>query len=78
MNSEYPCGLEQIRSRGGTNVGQLIAHWDYDGFLAGLLLPCWRLSSPLLASAARATFLCLPVYMVHQYEEHDSERSDKS
>jgi len=55
--------------------GRLIANWVYGGFLAGLLL---LLLSPILVhawpAALVATFLCLPVYMVHQYEEHDNDR----
>jgi hypothetical protein len=54
---------------------RLIANWVYGGFLAGLLL---LLLTPVLMhsvpAAVVATFLCLPVYMVHQYEEHDNDR----
>jgi hypothetical protein len=54
---------------------RLIANWVYGGFLAGLLL---LLLTPVLvhswAAPLVATFLCLPVYMVHQYEEHDKDR----
>jgi hypothetical protein len=55
--------------------GRLIANWVYGGFLAGLLL---LLLAPVLVrswpAALVATFLCLPVYMLHQYEEHDNDR----
>ncbi len=55
--------------------GRLIANWVYGGFLAGLLL---LLLAPVLvrswSAPLVATFLCLPVYMVHQYEEHDNDR----
>lgn len=55
--------------------GRLIANWVYGGFLAGLLL---LLLAPVLVDSGSAplvaTFLCLPVYMVHQYEEHDNDR----
>lgn len=55
--------------------GRLIANWVYGGFLAGLLL---LLLAPVLLRSwpapLVATFLCLPVYMVHQYEEHDNDR----
>lgn len=55
--------------------GRLITHWVYGGFLAGLLL---LLLAPVLvhswSAPLVATFLCLPVYMVHQYEEHDKDR----
>lgn len=54
---------------------RLIAHWVYGGVLAGVLL---LVLSPLLLSgwppALAATFLLLPAYMVHQYEEHDQDR----
>jgi hypothetical protein len=47
----------------------------YGGSLAGLLLLCL---TPLLThgwpGALAVTFLQLPVYMIHQYEEHDSDR----
>jgi len=56
-------------------LDRLIAHWVYGGFLAGLLL---LLLAPVLVRSwpapLVATFLCLPVYMVHQYEEHDNDR----
>jgi len=55
--------------------GRLIAGWVYGGFLAGLLL---LLLAPVLVHSwpgpLVATFLCLPVYMIHQYEEHDNDR----
>jgi len=56
-------------------LNRLVVNWVYGGFLAGLLL---LLITPILArhwpSALLATFLCLPAYMLHQYEEHDSDR----
>ena len=56
-------------------LNRLVADWVYGGFLAGLLL---LLITPILArewpQALLATFLCLPAYMVHQYEEHDDDR----
>lgn len=56
-------------------VDRLFNNWVYGGALAGLLLlslapllaPCW----PLVVFL---TFLHLPVYMLHQYEEHDDDR----
>jgi Protein of unknown function with HXXEE motif len=55
--------------------GRLIANWVYGGFVAGLLL---LLLTPVLVRSwpapLVATFLCLPVYMIHQYEEHDNDR----
>ncbi|MGA2216547.1 MAG: HXXEE domain-containing protein [Terracidiphilus sp.] len=54
---------------------RLVANWVYGGFLAGLLL---LLITPILARnwppTLLATFLCLPAYVVHQYEEHDNDR----
>lgn len=54
---------------------RLIAHWVYGGVLAGLLL---LVLSPLLiadwSTPLAATFLLLPAYMIHQYEEHDHDR----
>lgn len=56
-------------------LDRLIANWVYGGFLAGLLL---LLLAPVLVHSWSvplvATFLCLPVYMLHQYEEHDDDR----
>jgi len=55
--------------------GRLIANWVYGGFLAGLLMlfltPVLVHSWPVPLVAA---FLCLPAYMIHQYEEHDNDR----
>ncbi len=52
-----------------------MANWVYGGFLAGVLL---LLLAPVLVRswppALIACFLCLPVYMLHQYEEHDNDR----
>ena len=54
---------------------RILTNWVYGGFTAGLLL---LLLAPLITSAwppvLTATFLHLPVYMVHQYEEHDNDR----
>ncbi len=54
---------------------RLITNWVYGGALAGVLL---LLLMPLLSqswsTALTATFLLLPVYMIHQYEEHDDDR----
>lgn len=56
-------------------IKRLITHWVYGGALAGVLILCLF---PLMArpwSAALAwTVLMLPVYMLHQYEEHDDDR----
>ncbi|HEY1804212.1 MAG TPA: HXXEE domain-containing protein [Terracidiphilus sp.] len=54
---------------------RLVASWVYGGFLAGLLM---LLLTPLFVhgwpQALVATYLCLPIYMLHQYEEHDNDR----
>jgi hypothetical protein len=54
---------------------RLISSWVYGGFLAAILMLAL---SPLLLAGwplpLAATFLLLPAYMVHQYEEHDRDR----
>lgn len=56
-------------------VGRLIAGWVQGTGLAGLLLLGL---TPVLAAdwspAVLAAWLCLPVYMIHQFEEHDDGR----
>jgi len=56
-------------------LNRLITNWVYGGFLAGLLL---LMLAPVVVHdwppSLVATFLCLPVYMLHQYEEHDNDR----
>ncbi len=56
-------------------LSRLITNWVYGGVLAGLLL---LLLAPMLtqcwSTALTATFLLLPIYMLHQYEEHDNDR----
>jgi hypothetical protein len=56
-------------------LDRLAKNWVYGGSLAGVLL---LLLAPLLlrgwTAVAAATFLCLPVYMLHQLEEHDRDR----
>ncbi|MEM8570538.1 MAG: HXXEE domain-containing protein [Pseudomonadota bacterium] len=56
-------------------LARLEEGWVYGGMLAGLLL---LLLSPLLTagwdSASVMLFLTLPIYMLHQYEEHDADR----
>ena len=54
---------------------RLTQYWVYGGFLSGILI------LGLLPEFARhwslgllAVFLQLPVYMLHQYEEHDNDR----
>ena len=56
-------------------LNRLITNWVYGGTLAGVLL---LLLTPTLArgwsAALTATFLLLPIYMLHQYEEHENDR----
>ena len=56
-------------------VNRLIVNWVYGGFLAGVLLLAL---TPILTHSwpvpLVCTFLCLPIYMLHQYEEHDNDR----
>lgn len=56
-------------------AGRLRRHWVEGGFLAGLLmlvlLPAFAIGWP---APLTATFLQLPVYMLHQFEEHDGDR----
>jgi len=54
---------------------RLTMHWVYGGALAGMLL---LIMFPLLTGSwstpLALTFLHLPIYMLHQYEEHDQDR----
>jgi hypothetical protein len=56
-------------------LNRLVDNWVYGGFLAALVL---LVLGPLFVAgwppALIATFLCLPAYMIHQYEEHDNDR----
>lgn len=58
-----------------TRLNRLQSHWVYGGALAALLLlaltPILTASWPL---PDRLTWLTLPAYMLHQYEEHDADR----
>ncbi|MGH9607136.1 MAG: HXXEE domain-containing protein [Terracidiphilus sp.] len=60
-------------------LNRLITNWVYGGFLAGILLLAL---TPIFAHgwppALVATYLCLPAYMLHQYEEHDDDRFRES
>jgi hypothetical protein len=54
---------------------RLIAYWVYGGSLAGVLLLAM---TPVLGRnwphSLWVVFLCLPIYMLHQLEEHDDDR----
>jgi hypothetical protein len=56
-------------------MGWLIREWPYAGFLAGLLLlalvPLWVSGMGLVIGVI---YLQLPVYMLHQLEEHAGDR----
>jgi len=56
-------------------LDRLIRNWVYGGFLAGLLLLAL---TGLLAQDwpvwLTAVWVMLPLYMLHQYEEHDNDR----
>jgi hypothetical protein len=56
-------------------LSRLTQNWVYGGFLAGILL---LILLPELARdwsvALLTVFVQLPVYMLHQYEEHDHDR----
>lgn len=56
-------------------LARLRDNWVYGGFLAALML---LVLTPVLASgwslALLLIWLQLPVYMLHQYEEHDADR----
>ena len=58
-----------------TALGRLTGHWVYGGALAGVLL---LLLAPVLLVGFPLPFalvvLQLPIYMLHQYEEHDDDR----
>lgn len=58
-----------------TSLDRIEANWVYGGVLAGILL---LLLAPLFVAGwerpAVLAFLALPVYMLHQFEEHDDDR----
>ena len=56
-------------------LSRLSSYWVYGGFLAGLLLLALipELSRQWTA-ALSVVFLQLPIYMMHQFEEHDDDR----
>ncbi len=61
-----------------TTIQRLITYWVYGGTLAGVLILAL---APLLVgtwpTALIATYLLLPIYMLHQLEEHDGDRFRK-
>jgi hypothetical protein len=67
--------MATIRIEDQGMFSRLTHYWVYGGFLAGILL---LILLPELSrnwsSALLAVFLQLPLYMLHQYEEHDNDR----
>jgi len=58
-----------------TAFGRLTRGWVYGGFLAGfLLLALLPVFTAGLSLAFLFVALQLPIYMLHQYEEHDDDR----
>lgn len=56
-------------------LDRLICNWVYGGFLASLaLFALTPLFAPAWPETLRLTFLFLPLYMCHQFEEHDADR----
>ena len=56
-------------------MARLFTRWVYGGFLAGIMiLALMPLLAEIWSPAFTAIFLLLPVYMIHQYEEHDADR----
>lgn len=54
---------------------RLVASWVYGGFLAGwLVLALTPLVAVHGATAFALAYLMLPIYMFHQFEEHDDDR----
>ena len=68
-------GMNPPSSRTPTALERLASSWVYGGFLAGfvllLLLPVFTAG---LSPAFLFVVLQLPIYMLHQYEEHDGDR----
>lgn len=54
---------------------RLASHWVYGGFLAGwLLLGLLPIVTHGWLPALVLVYLTLPIYMLHQFEEHDRDR----
>jgi hypothetical protein len=65
----------KLETENSEMLARLRDNWVYGGFLAALML---LVLTPVLASgwslALLLIWLQLPVYMLHQYEEHDADR----
>ena len=58
-----------------TRAERLVGNWVYGGALAGvMLLGLTPVLTQGWSAAEVLVFLALPVYMIHQYEEHDDDR----
>ncbi len=58
-----------------TMFSRLFHNWVYGGFLAGIaLLVLFPLVAESWPETVRLTFLFLPTYLLHQFEEHDADR----
>ncbi|HVZ76356.1 MAG TPA: HXXEE domain-containing protein [Gemmatimonadaceae bacterium] len=56
-------------------LDRLTRYWVYGGTLAGaLMLALYPLTTRGWPAALALTYLLLPLYMLHQYEEHDDDR----
>lgn len=69
---------QTVSATAGTREGRIVNNWVYGGFLAGILLLGL---APVLTlgwdATQRLVYLSLPIYMLHQYEEHDADRFRK-
>lgn len=56
-------------------IARLLSNWVYGGAMAGLLLLSLApLLTRSLGPAGTIIYLALPLYMLHQWEEHDGDR----
>jgi hypothetical protein len=68
-------GMTPPSSRTPTAFDRLASSWVYGGFLAGfVLLQLLPVFTAGLSPAFLFVVLQLPIYMLHQYEEHDDDR----
>jgi len=65
----------QASGDGGSRTARLTANWVYGALPIAVLLIAF---SPFVDGIALPVYLSLPVYMLHQYEEHDADRFLKS
>lgn len=57
--------------KGENRIGRLTANWVYGALPMAVLL---ILFTPFVEGVALPVYLALPIYMLHQYEEHDADR----